>query len=423
MPEQNSLYPELMNVMDLDPWRDTSHGDDRFTMFGGRKKLMREQKLRERIDSKILRYMDRKYVGRPKGEYQTDQYFLNRWKHCYSSDQLKLFERHLDMWDQSSVARAEEYFSNMLFKRGWHRTFVEKQVDNFTSKDGWSIFWQMNDTEFGCWVLRDPFGTDVESRESFWEFQKTYPGYEFFSKEKRYGRSGKTEHDIKFGPAHFPEGTVVEIFVDGNMKEPVQMTVDSIFVLGARNYLLTMKEKKPEGGLFGGEPEEYNLGHVRKIIKRGEGKVKLIEDRVCGFQPQTLKEYLAENELQVNDFYNVHPEYPRPKMRKGEYLFGQYDTLIARIMEEVGTHPDHYGKWVNQDRIFDIMHQRNFGRTISQFSPLNDDWMHFWIFDVQKLVDFMRKYQRLIFRSKDECEKIEDEIDKKNASELMYYHD
>jgi hypothetical protein len=119
----------------------------------------------------------------------------------------------------------------------------------------------------------------------------------------------------------------------------------------------------------------------------------------------------------------VHPEYPRPKMRKGEHLFGQYDTLIARILEEVGTHPDHYGKWINQDRIFDIMQQRNFGRTISQFSPLNDDWMHFWIFDVQKLVDFMRKYQRLIFRSKDECEKIEDEIDKKNASELMYYHD
>jgi hypothetical protein len=384
---------------------------------------MREQKLRERIDSKILRYMDRKYVGRPKGEYQNDQYFLNRWKHCYSSDQLKLFERHLDMWDQSSIARAEEYFSNMLFKRGHHRTFVEKQVDNFTSKDGWSIFWQANDTEFGCWVLRDPFGTDVESRESFWQFQETYPGYEFFSKEKRYGRSGKTELDIKFGPVHFPEGTVVEVFIDGSMKEPVQLTVDSIFVLGARNYLLTMKEKKPEDQLFGGEPQEYNLCHVRKIIKRGEGKVKLIEDSVQGFQPQTLKEYLAENELQVNDFYNVHPEYPRPKMRKGEHLFGQYDTLIARILEEVGTHPDHYGKWINQDRIFDIMQQRNFGRTISQFSPLNDDWMHFWIFDVQKLVDFMRKYQRLIFRSKDECEKIEDEIDKKNASELMYYHD
>ncbi|BAS04944.1 hypothetical protein [Ralstonia phage RSF1] len=412
--ESNNLRRDLLDISQLNPWA-TEVGGNRKQMFTMNTKMMR-------LGLKVFRCMQKKLMGCTMGDFNSAGGFLKDQRSVYFKyEKLHVFEAHLNMWLQSAILDPKEYFYKVPLNKRWHRVFVERKQDVFVSKDGWQISWQQNETSFGCWVMRDPLGYEIEDRETFWEFQREY-GYEFFSYEKRYGRSGKTEMDIKFGPAHFPEGTVVEVFVGPGMKEPKQLTVDSIYVIGARNYLLSMKEVKAEGEMFAGEPEEYNLAHVRRVIKRGAGKVNLINDR-GGLKLRTLDGFLAENVIQFNAFYDENPQYERPKLRKGEYLFGEYDILLHVILDVIGTHPDHYGKWINSDRIFDYMKSRGFGRVISQFSPLNDDWMHFWIFDVQKLVDFLRKYQRLVFTPLDEVEKIEVEIDEKNASELLYYHD
>lgn len=78
---------------------------------------------------------------------------------------------------------------------------------------------------------------------------------------------------MKYHLAHFPAGTIVEIFVEHVTEEPEQYEVSSIRCNGYNSWVLqtTTKDDLTEWKAF-------NMCYVTRIIKRGSGSYKVTEN-------------------------------------------------------------------------------------------------------------------------------------------------
>lgn len=340
---------------------------------------------------------------------------------------LELFNKHLDLWMQSSIPSPQEFWNSVIFNGRFHRTFVARRLgefkDVYTSVDGWQIAQEEIPGEEN-WVLHNPEGSLIAELPWLHEYEEKYP-FTLISYETRYGRHGNTEMDIKYGPMHFPEGTIVEVDPEHpDHLRNTRFTVDHIVVMGARNYLLVMKELKP--GVPGSkylvdEPRQYNMHHVWKIVKRGEGKVDLRDD--IGEYGELDLDVITRQSHEYICEYIREEGFTMPKLKKGEYLFASNGGLVSAILQRIGIPNDHKGKWIDDTKFHRHMEAMGWGRFISLFNPQTVRFDSFYAFNVKKLVKFMQKYPDRLFMTLRQVEKLEEEMDRKQSEDLAAHFD
>jgi len=330
----------------------------------------------------------------------------------------KNFEKHLAMWMQSSIVDPVEYFNMVPLNERLDRVFVEQRDGTYVSKDGWKIVTEGPDDE-KSWVVYDPFGRFLCEEETLIKIEQKFP-YTLYSYEDRYGRHGRTEMDIKFGVAHFPKGTVVE--VDPAHPDHLgnnRFTVNHVITIGARNHLLVMDEIRPgvPGSAFvQDEPRMYNMHHVWKIIKRGDGPLDVRED-FPEYQPVAVADLIRENEISISDMLKEFGAEPI-KLRKGEHLFSSETRAVNALLHEIGRHPDHYGKWLNESAITSMA--MRFGRFVSVYAPTSDTWVLIFAANVKKMRAWLKNNQHHVFMTARETAKLEDAIDRKQCEEMAF---
>lgn len=332
------------------------------------------------------------------------------------ADQLPILDKQIDLWLQTSYQSVVEFFQRVVSPLHMSRTFVERKSDVYSSQDGWELFMQYSGDD-EIWVLRDPNGTDVESYKFLSDVTDKHP-YTLFSYEERFGRSGYTEMDIKYGPSHFPEGTVVEVFHD-TMTAPKQFTVNFITVIGARNWLLEFKERKADDSrVFAGQAEMFNVQHVRKIISRGKGNIDLRPD--CSeYGPIDLELLTHQCHELITEFIGDE-KYEMPKVRKGETFFGSLPRLMIAIEQKLGIREDNLGKWFDEGKFHTQMASHGFGRLITPFNPETMRSDSFYVINVPKLVKFVKKYPDRLYMTLRQSEKMEKERDLRESNERVW---
>lgn len=77
---------------------------------------------------------------------------------------------------------------------------------------------------------------------------------------------------MKFHLAHFPVGTIIEVFVECVTKEPEQYEVSEIHCNGFNSWVLQTTTKDDLTGW-----KAFNMCYVTRIIKRGTGSYKVSE--------------------------------------------------------------------------------------------------------------------------------------------------
>ncbi|BAQ02668.1 hypothetical protein AVU38_gp140 [Ralstonia phage RSL2] len=369
---------------------------------------------------KVIRCIEKKIARGGFSDFRGGMLFLQR---QVLAVKLELFNKHLDMWMQSSIPDPQEYWNTVIFNPRFHRTFVERKLGIYTSVDGWQIAQEDIPGEEN-WVMHNPEGKLVAELPWIYEYEEKYP-ITLIDYETRFRRHGRTEMDIKYGPAHFPKGTIVE--VDPELPDHLggnRFTVDHIVVMGARNYLLVMKEIKP--GVPGSvrivdEPRQYNMHHVWKIVKRGDGPVDLRDD-VGEYEYIDLCLLTQQSHDLICDFIREE-EFQMPKLRKGETLFNSTSRLIAAIRQQIGIPADHKAKWIDDSKFHRHMATGGWGRFISVFNPISVRFDSFYAIDVKKLVKFMQKHPDRLFMTLRQVEKLEEEMDRKDCEDLARHFD
>lgn len=75
-----------------------------------------------------------------------------------------------------------------------------------------------------------------------------------------------------FGRAFFPAGTICEVQVTKHMHPtPIVVTVDKLVRNGPDSYVITTGKMNEATGM----EEAYNIAHVKRILKRGEGVAQI----------------------------------------------------------------------------------------------------------------------------------------------------
>lgn len=369
---------------------------------------------------KIRRCVDKKYPNASRDHRDSVYHALFAGVEVSPKENRKNFEKHLDMWMQSSIVDPVEYFNMVPLNERHDRAFVEQRDGTYVSKDGWKIVTEGPDDE-KSWVLYDPFGRFEIEAQMLVALEQKFP-YTLYSYEDRYGRHGRTEMDIKFGVAHFPKGTIVE--VDPAHPDHLgnnRFTVNHVITIGARNHLLVMDEIRPgvPGSAFiEDESRMYNMHHVWKIIKRGDGPLDVRED-FPEYQPIKIDDLIRENEISISALVKEVGGEPI-KLSKGEHVFSSETRVISALLHELGRHPDHYGKWFDESGFYRYMRAQNFGRFVSVYSPINADWIHFFVANVKKMRAWLKNNQRYVFMTARETAKLEDAIDRKQCEEMAF---
>ena len=403
--EATALPPELVNGVMTEAVANTVKANVRYMRMG----------------LKVLRCLQKKFAGGYPADFRRALRRLNAT--AVETKNIVYFEKQLSNWMQSSIIDPQEYWSQVVSNPRFHRTFVEQRFGNWVSSDGWVILKEQIDSE-EIWSLEDPSGRIHAELPYRHKFEEDYP-YQLVSYQDRYGRHGDTECDIKYGPAHFPEGTVVR--VNPEYKDHLrnnEFTVDHIVVIGARNYLLVMKEIKPgvPGSAFlKDEPRQYNMHHVWKIVKRGGGKVDLRDDHP-EYEPIDLG-LLTQQSHQLIVEYIREEEFTMPKLNKGETLFGSTGRLLSAIQQRLGIPADHKAKWIDDSKFHHHMVVAGFGRFVSVFNPVTMNHDSFYAINVKKMVKFMQKYPDRLFMSLRQVEKMEEEMDRKQSEEFARHFD
>uniref|UniRef100_A0AAU7PFH0 Uncharacterized protein n=1 Tax=Burkholderia phage vB_BgluM-SURPRISE13 TaxID=3159457 RepID=A0AAU7PFH0_9VIRU len=369
-----------------------------------------------RMGLKVLRCLQKKFSTSYPIDFRRAVRQLNATMR--ETKNIVYFEKQLSNWMRSSIIDPQEYWSQVVSNPRFHRTFVEQRFGNWVSSDGWVILKEQIDSE-EIWSLEDPTGRIHAELPYRYKFEEDYP-YQLISYQDRYGRHGDTECDIKYGPAHFPEGTVVR--VNPEHKDHLgnnEFTVDHIVVIGARNYLLVMKEIKPGvpgSAILKDEPRQYNMHHVWKIVKRGDGKVDLRDDHP-EYEPIDLG-LLSQQSHQLIVEYIREEGFTMPKLNKGETLFGSTGRLLSAIQQRLGIAADHKAKWIDDSKFHHHMKVVGFGRFVSVFNPVTMNHDSFYAINVKKMVKFMQKYPDRLFMTLRHVEKEEAEMDRKQSEEL-----
>lgn len=181
--------------------------------------------------------------------------------------------------------------------------------------------------ERSTYQLTDPDGKTYGEPQSRCRNFETINGHiEVYYFLQRKNKQGKADYALRFGPAHFPIGTIFEVdpsvgHYEGSDHVPleqrqVRFEVAGVHQTGARHWVVettTMKPDLIEKGTL--SPALYSIDHTARIIQRGKGVARPsfnTEDEWFERVPGNIQRHLAE--LLEKD---VHP----PKLKKGERLF------------------------------------------------------------------------------------------------------
>lgn len=151
---------------------------------------------------------------------------------------------------------------------------------------------------------------------------------------------------MKFCTHHFPVGTVFEINESVRFgKTQTEFTVTGIYRNGARSFVLETDTLREHTGY-----EAYNIDHVKRIISRGTGEVKINGSRREVDYQKVLREDQQRMEIQRpvtvrRDGEEVTVFTPR----KRNYNTGSMQTLLMLECHRLGM--THANSWINYQRL------------------------------------------------------------------------
>lgn len=287
------------------------------------------------------------------------------------------------------------------------RVFKEYTPGIFKSSDGWSVIEaeKPEGASFALWIMRDDLGNFVADFPFLSDLRERGFGT-FFSYPTRTGRSGDTEHDIKFGPYHFPEGTVVEIrntAMIRDYKNPDEIpkttfTVNRVVQNGPRSFVLEMHDKQPDNrGTFANQPYAYNISHIVKILTPGKGKLNIDhssriarDDKSRQSYAQKVQEWRAEADLYLTD----RGYYRTIRLKRDEIAVYGFNYILYGMLHEIGIGPENEGKWIDEELLGKFIQTANLGRV-----GLGDGYRGFDIVNIRKLKAWLTKNRHRIFHT------------------------
>ena len=283
--------------------------------------------------------------------------------------------------------------------------------------------------DWTVWVIRDQDGKELARSSYLFDLSREGNKVgEFYSYQQRTGRRGDTHMDMKFGLAHFPQGTVFQVRHDSRVKayteemKPYEgidtFTVDKVSYNGPGSILISCVEQRP--GLIHKEvlePFMYNVSCVVKIISRGKGKVVVDPDTPVG--SQTFEEWLAYNDREVRGLIE-NEKTPYPKLRRGETLFFS-PSSVAGILTAPGVKFDetmNAGKYVSDEKWNKFLVSTNCVRYI-HLNKVGAWSFGFYAVNVKKFSRWLKKNAHRVFHNLHECQKQDAEADHRFSSEMM----
>lgn len=344
--------------------------------------------------------------------------------HYDMKKRVEIFKVQFNDWiEWYSYYSWEQVQQEIFMNPNIDRTFLQARDKNYYSRDGWVMKWiektiKIGDTDHveGDYYLFKPNGEQVEH----WSFQNAPSNMFFISYQDRYGRSGDTLLDMKFGPEHFPAGTVVEI--KGSMIENGIFTVAAVYEIEARNWVLDMVETRPSimRGARVMEPASYNIAHVYRIVKRGTGHIGVIQDLptnpayrterkgIESFREYWQTRHLPELMSVCEDF-----ELPIPKAKKGEYITVSPQNLVNLAVGCQGFIPG--GHWIDETRAFRHFIAMGFLRQVGRDDPHSP--VGFYALDYKRASKWLQKnYHRCMFNLDYVCKEIEEDDRRQSES-------
>lgn len=148
--------------------------------------------------------------------------------------------------------------------------FTEKVKPGvFTTVSGWSIRREDNGDGWYVYQLYDPAGNAVGESTFLIKdnWSERFPDIRLVSYYERYGR--EMDQPVKWGPAHFPRGTIVyaESVGHGNTG-PEFATVSRVIQNGAKSFIIEAMETISEEGSHKDQPRSFNICWVTGIMHR-----------------------------------------------------------------------------------------------------------------------------------------------------------
>lgn len=140
---------------------------------------------------------------------------------------------------------------------------------------------------------------------------------------------------MKFHLAHFPVGTIIEVFVECVTKEPEQYEVSEIHCNGFNSWVLQTTTKDDLTGW-----KAFNMCYVTRIIKRGTGSYKVsewhpnvkAEERVLTKIPRYSPKarHLKKDINEGSSYYERRQIYGLPAKPKNSYsYYSPFDTVMS----------------------------------------------------------------------------------------------
>lgn len=151
---------------------------------------------------------------------------------------------------------------------------------------------------------------------------------------------------MKFCTHHFPVGTVFEIKENVTFTNPQTIyTVTGIYRNGARSWVLETDTLREHTGYAG-----YNIDHVKRIISRGTGEVKITAGRREVDYQKVLREDQQRMEIQRPVKVRLGgEEVTLFTPRKRNYNTGSMQTLLMLECHRLGM--THANSWIDYQRL------------------------------------------------------------------------
>jgi hypothetical protein len=305
------------------------------------------------------------------------------------------------------------------------RVFKEYTPGTYTSADGWTITTeQVEGATLDLLVLRNEKGEKVDESYFFDSLEDTLK-LERFSYLQRTGRTGKTDHDLKFSPNHFPEGTVVEVSdsvahrqdVPGGCAEPItHFTVNRVVQNGPRSFVLEMKEERLNLDRTMLEPHTYNIGHVARIASPGKGKLNIVywtQEHASVVHPLPYAEQVQVWRNQSDELTSEFG-WPLIRLKKNEVVVYGIQPIVSGMLYDIGLSPENEGKWLDYNGLERFIKTANLGRR-----GAGEGAWFYEILNLKKLRAWLVSNQHRIFHTLDYAETEEERSNKSLFDDLF----
>lgn len=183
---------------------------------------------------------------------------------------------------------------------------------------------------------------------------------------------------MKFNTHHFPVGTVFEINEAVQFNNPqTQFTVTGIYRNGAKSWVLETDTLREHTGYAG-----YNIDHVKRIVSRGSGEVKLLSYRHDEDPVVRLRK--DQQMMEIQRPVNVRrggEEVCVFKPRKRNYNTGSMMTLLYLECHRLGMNPAN--SWIDYKRMISHIFMQTwcdqFAQNYCQVTMVNKKRLRRWL--------------------------------------------